>query len=219
MKLSKFIHVALLVCGVSVAVGQKTVSRYNVTAEGKKVGTAEMTTVIQPDKSCLFKIRMLVGSKDQSAEFQSDFVYDPKGRLLKESHLIASDNVKNVFSTEYSGQTAVTTFYTNGKKTKSSTSKLGNGKSREDPSVFWFVLTKPQPGATSKYWRFEADEDKWKEEITTYVGRSKILLSGKTIEAHKITVDNGIQYVDDKGIIVSLEVKFGDSKLKLEIIR
>jgi hypothetical protein len=66
-------------------------------------------------------------------------------------------------------------------------------------SELWFLATKPVPGAEVGFSRFVMAERAWKPETARYHGLREIVVGGKAVKAHLVTVGEAKAFVDDAG--------------------
>lgn len=83
--------------------------------------------------------------------------------------------------------------------------------SRKDPSVFWFVTSRPSPGTWVSCTHFSPARLTWEPMKTTFVGRKAVSVGGRTVTANEIIQivpgetdtywldDHGDPYVIDTG--------------------
>jgi hypothetical protein len=87
---------------------------------------------------------------------------------------------------------------------------LSGKTSRADATNFWWKKAPPKEGDSVTYQSFEMDDLKWTDVTLKYVGKAKIKIGDKEIEANEVDRTEGDEtskiYVDDKGDPLLLEL-------------
>lgn len=168
-------------------------------------GTSTASTKLNPDGSKLQRMTTKVTSNGQTAEIIDESLCSKTGRPLR--HTVKTSVGGKLQQTIIAGfgNKEVSVKIQAGGQTKSTTVAYPKGASLDVKSEFWFITSKPAPGGTDQYYRFNVENLTWEKTKVVYQGVQTIKVNGKDVKGHLMVGDKGKAWLDDKGDPLKME--------------
>ncbi len=168
-------------------------ARYDVLAQGKKVGVATYAILPRKGGGRVTRLRMAVGG--QSIESVSDS--DAKGVATRSVTSVRRGKRLSTETTVYSVRGDATVTLTGAKPF----TVPGPKGSRKDPSELWFRGVVPTPGTWATFQALDVKTRAWQEVRVTYVGKR-----GAGYLVRQARPGQATEYVlDARGLPMSIE--------------
>lgn len=181
---------------------------FDAVQNGKPAGSLELERKVSGGTMTVSMV-MNIKSERGSGRVQASTIYDSKG-VPKSKHAVITGNGKTAkLSATFSGLTANVTASADG-KTRTQKLTAPTKTPLTDPSVWWFITTKPTPRQTFKYQALNPLTMKWADSTTRYLGQGTVKVGNRTIKGHQIATtrsdgNKSITWLDDKGVPLMMD--------------
>lgn len=177
---------------------------------GKSVGTGSATVKLREDGSKQMLISLTLEQDSQTVQIRSESVYSKTGKAVSRfmETSVPSQKYRKTLIATFDDKGVSVVEDINGKR-KTNKYPLEANQPREDKSEFWFIRDQPKKGDKCKVFSFSLDEGVWNLVETVYEGKFEVTIGGKKISAHRTRSEQGVAYLDDKGLPLKLELKNG----------
>lgn len=198
----------------SVAVSQTV--NFRVMVQGREIGTATLGMKLTPKVGLTTTFRMKLKAGPNSLSMIAEDFTKLDGMLVW-SRMEQGSQEGTLKVREDYGRDGVLVKRTepNGKSVTKTVKYPAKG-SVKSPSDFWFLTSRPKPGAVETSYSFSSSEMTWKQRTTKYLGPKTIIVQGRSVQGHLITSAEADQWVDAKGIPLRIVLKEEGIEIVLE---
>ena len=168
-------------------------------------GTAIMTNKLLDDGNKLVRLTMkLKYENGEALEVLQESSYSPDGepKRMLQTYKGTSRKTSVVVTFDSDGAQVVSD---NGSGPKTNKVVRPEG-SVANKAEFWFLRGKPKIGQSVEFFAFRVSEQAWAKTKSKYEGRREIVILGKKVSAHLVTMGETRAYYDDIGDLYRFEI-------------
>ncbi len=176
---------------------QSRVLNYEITRDGKPLGTAKVLIKITVDGGKRTDTKLTLTQGENKLDMHTTQVWAQSGRpILK---IVQLFDAKGVETSRTRIDFRVTDLLINksidGKLSKLTVPIPAKAEIRDLPE-FWFLRDVPVKGKAYKYWTFNATSLAWEETVSTYIGEQEIAGKAKSLKQQHIAQVVGKRKLD-----------------------
>lgn len=183
-------------------------AQMRVLSQGREIGTARLTQKLLDGGGKQVVLIMDLAVAERKVTVRQISNYDEKGfarHKFQETIATPGPARTSVIATIMPDRASVVS--EQGGTTRSVDVAFPGDGLRDDPSEFWFLRGRPQPGTKVERYRFDLTALAWKKTTVEYVGPRPVDIGGRRVAAHLVRTDEASVYLDDAGLPLVLETK------------